>query len=164
MSQYQVPQFIETEDKIIGPLTIKQFLILAAAGAISFLTFFVFQTWLWVMTTIFFGAIAAFFSFIKINGQPSYVVLFSAFAYLWKPRLFVWQKKEEMTATAADVTIAKSLEEKKRFPLRSLWNKILTTTQNITNREKSSPTSQEVRAKYNEPVKERSEVKRIDYR
>jgi len=38
--QYQVPQFIEVEDRIIGPLTLKQFLYLAFAGAILFVLWF----------------------------------------------------------------------------------------------------------------------------
>ena len=32
--EYQVPQFIEVEDKIIGPLTLKQFIYLAGAAGL----------------------------------------------------------------------------------------------------------------------------------
>jgi len=37
--QYQVPQFIEIEDKIFGPLTLKQFLYLAGGGGLCLLFF-----------------------------------------------------------------------------------------------------------------------------
>ena len=33
--QFQVPQFIETEDKVVGPLTLRQFMYIAGAGAAS---------------------------------------------------------------------------------------------------------------------------------
>ena len=39
--QFQTPQFIETENKIIGPLTLKQFFYLAVGFGVSF-TFFLF--------------------------------------------------------------------------------------------------------------------------
>ena len=45
--QFQVPQFIETEDKIVGPLTLRQFLYIGAAGLLSFLLFFVLKIWFW---------------------------------------------------------------------------------------------------------------------
>jgi hypothetical protein len=56
--QFQVPQFIETEDKIIGPLTLKQFFYVAAAALVSFSLFFVLATWLWLLITIILGGVA----------------------------------------------------------------------------------------------------------
>ena len=37
--RFQVPQFIDIEDKIFGPLTFKQFVYLAGAGGLGFLIF-----------------------------------------------------------------------------------------------------------------------------
>ena len=37
--QFQVPQFIEIEDKIFGPLTFKQFIYLAGGGGLCFLLY-----------------------------------------------------------------------------------------------------------------------------
>ena len=39
--EYQVPQFIEVEDKIIGPLTLKQFIYIAGASGLC-IVFFVY--------------------------------------------------------------------------------------------------------------------------
>ena len=39
--EYQVPQFIEVEDKIVGPLTLKQFIYIAGAGGLC-VVFFVY--------------------------------------------------------------------------------------------------------------------------
>ncbi len=37
--EYQVPQFIEVEDKIIGPLTLKQFIYVAGASGLAVVSF-----------------------------------------------------------------------------------------------------------------------------
>lgn len=89
--QFQVPQFIETEDKIIGPLTLKQFLYIAAGGGISFLLYFTVQTWLWfALSTIVLGLATA-LAFVKINGQSLTHVIIMAFYFYWKPQTYVWQ-------------------------------------------------------------------------
>jgi len=44
--QFNVPQFIETEDKLIGPFTLKQFLYLAAGGALLVFAWYFLRLWL----------------------------------------------------------------------------------------------------------------------
>ncbi len=94
MPQFQVPQFIETESKIVGPLTLKQFLYIAAAGLTSFLLFFILKFFIWVIITLIIGSIAAAFAFFKFNGRPLATILKSAFIYYWNPRLYLWQREE----------------------------------------------------------------------
>ena len=74
--QFQIPQFIEVEAKIVGPLTLKQFMYLAAAGGISFASFFIFQTLLFVLITMFVGIIGIALAFIRYNGQPLPKIIF----------------------------------------------------------------------------------------
>ena len=73
--QFQVPQFIDTEDRIVGPFTIRQFLYVASAGILSFILYFTVQTWLWAMGTIFLLAIALGLAFLKVEGRPLVHVL-----------------------------------------------------------------------------------------
>ena len=47
--QFQVPQFIEIEDKIFGPLTAKQFFYILGGGAIIFLLYVFFEFWLLIV-------------------------------------------------------------------------------------------------------------------
>jgi hypothetical protein len=94
MAQFQVPQFIETESKIVGPMTLKQFLYIAAAGLLSFFLFFILKTFVWVIFTALIATIAVSFAFIKYNGRPLTTILMSALGYLWKPKLYLWQRKE----------------------------------------------------------------------
>jgi len=89
--QFQVPQFIETEDKIVGPLSIRQFIYIAAGGAVSAVLFFVLQTWLWIVFSIIFVGGAVAIAFVKIEGRPLTRIILSAFNFYWNPRTYVWQ-------------------------------------------------------------------------
>ncbi len=120
--QFQVPQFIETESKLIGPLTLKQFIYLAIAGLISFSLFFILKTVVWIMFSIGLGIIAAALAFIKYNGRPLVVILQSALAYLWKPKLYLWQKKELM----ADEKEIKIPSEGPVSRLKNVWLNLIT--------------------------------------
>ncbi len=88
--QYQVPQFIETEDRIIGPLTLKQFLYLAFAAAVLFVFWFIFNIYIWILVAIPVSAAAAAFAFVKINDRP-FAYYFLAFVrYFTIPKLYIF--------------------------------------------------------------------------
>ncbi len=93
--QHQVPQFIDLEDRIIGPLTLKQFMYLAAAAAIMLINWFLFTFWFWFFLSIPVVAVASAFAFLKINGRPFIFFVFSFFAYIFRPRLYVCTQKPD---------------------------------------------------------------------
>lgn len=101
--QFQVPQFIEVEDKIFGPLTAKQFFYLLGGGAVIFLLYVFFELWI----TIILGGIVAVFSislaFLKVNGMPFIKVLGNGLSYVFSNRLYLWKK----TAVAPKETAVK---------------------------------------------------------
>lgn len=90
MAQYQVPQFIDMEDRIIGPLTLKQFLYLAFAGALLFVAWFIFNIYIWIAIAIPLIAAAMAFAFLKINDRPFIYFFMSFVNYYIKPRLYVF--------------------------------------------------------------------------
>lgn len=169
--QFQVPQFIEIEDKIIGPLTLKQFLYLAAAGGIGFMLFFVLQTWLWVIVMGVVGIFAFAAAFIKINGRPMPIIMLAALKYVWQPKLYLWQR-EAVRQTLPK--LAKVPEQRHAAePLHDLWVKMNTTTSAIENREKPSQAfsllrkPSEILERYEITQKQagdRELYKRVDYR
>ena len=142
MSQFQVPQFIETETKIVGPLTLKQFLYIGAASLISFFLFFVLQLWLWFIVTAILGTAAAALAFIKVNGRPMPVILKSIISYFWQPRMYLWQR-EDAALKLTEIQLPKTGQissSEGKTSIKSLWTKLLTTTASIGKREKISPT------------------------
>lgn len=90
MNQFVVPQFIDVEDKIIGPITTRQFLIMLGALLIDFVAYklatFVFFIFLFLIITGF-GIIL---SFAKVNGQSFHYFLLNVFQTFRKPKLRVW--------------------------------------------------------------------------
>jgi hypothetical protein len=95
MQQFQVPQFIEVEDKIFGPFTLKQFLYILGGGAIIFLLYvflpFFFVVLIGTPVAAFFGALA----FYKVNGQPFIKMLENALNYFTRSRLYIWRRVEQ---------------------------------------------------------------------
>ncbi len=134
--QFQVPQFIETEAKIVGPLTLKQFGFIALAGVISFLLFFIFEIWLWALATIIVGSFAVGLAFLKYEGQPMPKIVAAALKYHLSPKLYLW-KNEALSPEVALPHIPENLLHKgPRTPLKELAEKITTTTHAIEKREK----------------------------
>jgi len=98
--QFQVPQFIETEDKMFGGmLTLRQFIYVAAGFGLSALLYFMVQTWLWFILSILILGLAGSLAFIKIEGRPFLDITLAAVGFYWKPQTYVWQpEKPAMTA------------------------------------------------------------------
>jgi hypothetical protein len=168
--QFQVPQFIETEEKIIGPLTLKQFFFLAGAGAISFLCFYIFKFWLWLIITGILGTVAFSLAFIKYHGRPLPVIVMAAFEYFWKPRFYLWKKTEEKIKYPE--IKAPSLKKEEGAPaFKNLWLRLTTSNQPISKAEKKpfSLISKEAVKKekfevFRKITGEREAARRVDYR
>lgn len=93
MQQYVVPQFIDVEDKIIGPLTTRQFIIIMAAGFMIFLEFSLASFGFFLFQGIVTLAVAIVLAFVKFNGMPFHFFLINLIQTLKRPRLRVWQKQ-----------------------------------------------------------------------
>ncbi|PIY93492.1 MAG: hypothetical protein COY69_01305 [Candidatus Magasanikbacteria bacterium CG_4_10_14_0_8_um_filter_32_14] len=92
MQQFVVPQFIDVEDKIIGPITTRQFLIMLVAGIIVFLFYRFGDFTLFIASLIIIGGTALIFSFVKINGQPFHYFILNITQSIKKPSLRIWHK------------------------------------------------------------------------
>ncbi|MGC9611179.1 MAG: PrgI family protein [Minisyncoccia bacterium] len=93
MSNFQVPQFIDRKPKIVGFLTLPQFLYVAGAALVGYISFYIFNFFIAVIITTVFGLIGVAFAFVKINGQEFPQVVTSVFGYFWQPRLYTWQRQ-----------------------------------------------------------------------
>jgi len=91
--QYQVPQFIDIEDKIIGPLTLKQFGWLAGGGVLVMAAFFLLKLGfaILVSTPVVFMSVA--FTFVKVQGMPLSRYLGSMAGFAFKPQEYRWGRK-----------------------------------------------------------------------
>lgn len=92
--QYQVPQFIEVEDKIFGPLTFRQFIYIGGSAGIIVILFFTMPNFIAFILSIPFAALGGALAFVKINERPFVEVLESAFFFMTGGKLYLWKKKE----------------------------------------------------------------------
>lgn len=171
--QFQVPQFIDIESKIVGPLTLRQFLYLAGAGGIGFISFWLFEVWLWFIVTAVFSALAIALAFAKYNGQPLIRILFYAMNFFWKPRLYIWQRKaeEKIFEIHSAETERKNLSAyfSEMPSVKKLWRDIMTTKTPLAKREKPrfpywGRSEKERLAIFKKLTGEKEIARRIDYR
>jgi len=110
--QYQVPQFIEVEDKIFfGLLTIKQMAYFGAAFILSIIVHTIFPFAVFIILGVIFFGLAAAFSFVKINGVPFSTVLKSSVKFFWQPQVYVWRPDRKFLEEAEEPT-GRSPQEK----------------------------------------------------
>lgn len=99
MQQFVVPQFIDVEDKIFGPITTRQFLIILGAGMIIFVAYKYADFALFVTLLVIVGGLALTFAFVRVNGQTFHYFLLNILQTMRRPSLRVWNKvfsKEEL--------------------------------------------------------------------
>src|SRR3989338_8271816 len=92
MQQFVVPQFIEVEDKIFGPITTLQFLILLTAGVVIFLAYRLADFTLFVTLLVLVGGSALVIAFVKVNDQTFHYFLLNIIQTMRRPSLRVWCK------------------------------------------------------------------------
>ncbi len=108
MQQYNIPQFVDSEDKIFGPVTIRQFAILAIGVVIGgFLWYFKPNMGVFFISVAPVVAATFTFAFIKINGQNFDIFLTNVVIYIIKPTLFLWSRDVDPTRSVIKMTIQK---------------------------------------------------------
>lgn len=91
--QFHVPQFIDVEDKIFGPLTFKQFVYVAGgAGLCVVIYIFVPTVLAWPLMALVAGFSLA-LAFYRVNNKPFINTVQAAFRYVTNPRLFLWKRE-----------------------------------------------------------------------
>ncbi len=93
--QYKVPQNIDKEDQIIGPLTLLQFGYLAIAGAIDFLSYKSLPFLLSLVIIVPLTLIALALAFVKVQDQPLIGFILALFSFARNPKVRVWKKISE---------------------------------------------------------------------
>lgn len=99
--EYQVPQFIEVEDKIIGPLTLKQFIYVAGGGGLCVVFFSYLQIVVAILLSLPVAGFAAALAFYKVNGKPFIEMLEAGFNYYTGAKLFLWKHVEQKARPAS---------------------------------------------------------------
>jgi len=121
--QFQVPQFIEVEDKIFGPLTFKQFIYCIGGLGAAYLLWRVLPFYFAAPLIAVVGGLAMALAFLQWNSRPFIIALESGFYYFVRSKLYLWNnarkgrqktvaKKQEANTKEAQVYVPKLSDSK----------------------------------------------------
>lgn len=120
--QFQIPQFIEQEDKIFGPLTWKQFLYVSGGAGAIFVLWSLLPRFFAVILIIPVATLSAMLAFKPINNRPFELTLEAAVRFVLKEKLYLWKKtvqkpmekdiKETVTTVSSPADLLKDSEKK----------------------------------------------------
>ena len=127
---FNVPQFIDIEDKIVGPLTAKQLGWLALGSVIVLILYglldksaFVFSA---LIVAIIFGGLA----FYRPYNQPLIKFISSSILFVTRPKMYIWKreaekvaKKETGSQSAAKIITKKSFDSQKAQSISQILDK-----------------------------------------
>lgn len=91
--QFVVPQFIDVEDKIIGPINTRQFIIILATAVVGFIEYKLADFALFLLEAILTLGVGVVLAFVKINGQPFHFFLLNIVQTFKRPKLKIWDKE-----------------------------------------------------------------------
>jgi hypothetical protein len=111
--EYQVPQFIEVEDKIVGPLTLKQFIYIAGGGGLCAIILLYVPLIFAIILCIPVAALSGALAFYKVNGKSFTDLIEAAIGFYGGGKLFLWRhtdptQNEARIANAQEAARAKA--------------------------------------------------------
>lgn len=94
--RFEVPQFIDIEDKIFGPLTWRQFLYLGGGVGMAVVIFLTMHIIVFIIIGLPLALLAVALSFYPVNNRPFSYFLESVFNFLKGQKLYLWRQKDEI--------------------------------------------------------------------
>lgn len=114
---YIVPHFVETKQKVWGPFTFANFIILIGVGAVLGILWFLLNSFaIWIIIVIIIVPLTLVLMFVKINGQPIAKMAIYFFKYLFLGKKYIWlgsTKKQSIDEFVNTKTFPKRIAEQK---------------------------------------------------
>jgi hypothetical protein len=95
MAQFQTPQFIEHEAKVIGPLTFRRAGYIGAPLALIFVLYFAMAAdnfIVFVALSVVLEGIGVALAFAKVEGKSIPTFLINAVFFFMKPQTYIWKR------------------------------------------------------------------------
>lgn len=108
-----VPQFIDIEDKIVGPLTAKQLGWLALGGVILLVLWSILSIGAFIAAAVFVAILFVGLAFYRPYNQTLLSFILSSVGFLFKPKMYIWKRlpdkeiRKEIVKEEAPVIIEK---------------------------------------------------------
>ncbi|MBI4128791.1 MAG: hypothetical protein HY460_01955 [Parcubacteria group bacterium] len=90
--QYQVPQFIEVESKIVGPVSFRQFFILLLGASLIILyRYFGFTAGVFFLLSVITGVLTLAITFARPGGRSAFGFFIGMLHYALRPTVYFWK-------------------------------------------------------------------------
>lgn len=109
--EYQVPQFIEVENKIFGPFTLVQFIYLAGGIGLSVILVLYIGLFFGVLLSIPVMMLSLALAFYKVNNRSFTDLLSAGFSFYTKGRLYLWKREEKAVQQNVPIKVVKRAEK-----------------------------------------------------
>lgn len=101
--KFEVPQYIEMEDNIFGPLTFKEFSYLVGGAGLCFILYrFIPSLLIAIVFIIPVGGFALALAFYRPNNKPFIEMVQSAIVYFFGSKLYLWHKETPLVVSGKD--------------------------------------------------------------
>lgn len=90
--QFQMPQFIDVEDKIFGPLTFKQFVYVVGGLGLGYVAFKFLPIFLGVPLALAVAGLGALLAFYQYNQRPFIEILQAWVGFTMSKKLYLWKR------------------------------------------------------------------------
>lgn len=90
--RFEVPQFIDVEDKIFGPLTFRQFAYLVGGAGLCYIAYKMLPIYIAFVIILPLAAFSVALAFVKVNEKPFIDTVEAAFNYFMRGKLYLWKK------------------------------------------------------------------------
>jgi hypothetical protein len=91
--RFEVPQFVDIEDKIFGPLTFKQFVYIAGGVGVSIVSWVFLPKFIAILIIGVAMGLGIALAFYRFNGKPFVFVIEAALRYVTGAKLYIWRKE-----------------------------------------------------------------------
>ena len=127
MQQFTVPQFIDVEDKIIGPITTRQFVIILTGAMFIGLSYKMFSFTVFLFVGLLIFVTTGVFAFFRVNGMPFHFFALNFLQTIQKPAVRVWNNafgKDEFDPSDNQIIAAPVKVQKARSYSQSRLNEL----------------------------------------
>jgi hypothetical protein len=94
--RFKIPQNVQTADKIVGPLTLKQLIIIGVGFGIDYFLYIslsqLYVLTVWILPVLFIAIVTVAVAFVKIKGIPFLPFLLLSIEFYMKPSKRVWSQ------------------------------------------------------------------------
>jgi hypothetical protein len=88
--RYEVPQFIDIEERIVGPLTLPQFFYVAGGAGAAYVAYRFLPPIINIAVAVAVIGFGCALAFVRINNRPFPVMLYAMLGYWGGTKMYLW--------------------------------------------------------------------------